>query len=246
MIEGCHLSGDPEDNEELSRSNTWFDPEAFEGRGGVRPSFTESDVREVSLLPGVKGVMSLGSVLSVELKPNANTSPVSVPHFQANDSSGDVGPVSANPNTVNKHSRYYNSSASAVVVSLLKQNNVYARPLGNVVYLMPTPMTPEVDRQRLIRVIKRYLHTFIVRCLFRECCESMVSFREYLTVIMILDYYAKLSFFTYLRYSDFADFENNLSPTPTPRQMHYKSVLFTAAFRGPSWGNPGVSSTGLQ
>lgn len=110
------------------------------------------------MLPGVKGVMSLGSVLSVELKPNANTSPASTPHFLAIDNTGDVSPGSSNQNqnTVNKqHSRYYNSSASAVVVSLLKQNNVYARPLGNVVYLMPTPMTPDVDRQRLIRVIKR-------------------------------------------------------------------------------------------
>ena len=121
-------------------------------------------MREVSLLPGVKGVMSLGSVLSVELKPNANTSPASTPHFLAIDNTGDVSPGSSNQNqnqnqnqnAVNKqHSRYYNSSASAVVVSLLKQNNVYARPLGNVVYLMPTPMTPDVDRQRLIRVIKR-------------------------------------------------------------------------------------------
>lgn len=170
LIEGCHTSSEFEDNEELSRSNTWFDPEAFEGKGGVRPSFTESDLREVSLLPGVKGVMSLGSVLSVELKPNANTSPVSAPHFLANDGTGDVGPGSVggsasgsrSADASSKHSRYYNSNASAVVVSLLKQNNVYARPLGNVVYLMPTPMTPEVDRQRLIRVIKRY---FYIICL---------------------------------------------------------------------------------
>lgn len=161
LIEGCYASSEFEDNEELRMSNTWFDPEAFEGKGGVRPSFTESDMREVSLLPGVKGVMSLGSVLSVELKPNAKTSPVSAPHFLANDSSVDAG-TGASAGTSSKHSRYYNSNASAVVVSLLKQNNVYARPLGNVVYLMPTPMTPEVDRQRLIRVIKRY---FYIICL---------------------------------------------------------------------------------
>lgn len=163
LIEGCHTSSEFENNEELSRSNTWFDPEAFEGKGGVRPSFSESDMREVSLLPGVKGVMSLGSVLSVELKPNANTSPVSAPHFLANDGTGDAGASASGSRSADassKHSRYYNSNASAVVVSLLKQNNVYARPLGNVVYLMPTPMTPEVDRQRLIRVIKRYFYIF--------------------------------------------------------------------------------------
>lgn len=54
-----------------------------------------------------------------------------------------------------RNARYYNNNASAIVVSLLKDNNVYARPLGNIVYLMPTPLTPEADRQRLIRVIKR-------------------------------------------------------------------------------------------
>ena len=52
---------------ENGQGNTWFDPSAFNGFGGVRPSFTEADIQELSLLQGVKGVMSLGSVLSVEL-----------------------------------------------------------------------------------------------------------------------------------------------------------------------------------
>lgn len=115
----------------------------------MKPSFLESDIREVSTLPGVKGVMSLGSVLAVELKANSpsQNSPLlfSAETIDGQPSSG----------ASNKNSRYYNSNASSVVVSLLKQNNVYARPLGNTVYLMPTPLTPEVDRLRLIRVIKR-------------------------------------------------------------------------------------------
>ena len=191
----------------------------------MKPSFSESDIRDVSLLPGVKGVMSLGSVLAVELK----TAEISVlssyqrppiefteqenqkenenkkefgmelgskffedsidsqnnikndlknEFYQSTTATADLSSgntstsnttsnstssllsaqsqsVPFNPKNSNSNSRYYNTNASAVVVSLLKQNNVYARPLGNVVYLMPTPMTPIEDRQRLIRVIKR-------------------------------------------------------------------------------------------
>jgi hypothetical protein len=135
----------------------------------VKPSFSESEIREVSLLPGVKGVMSLGSVLSVELRnSSASVGTLERPPVEFQDPEPEEGPTESSllplPEAVtegtdfiaSKHARYYNNNASAVVVSLLKQNNVYARPLGNVVYLMPTPLTPEADRQRLIRVIKRY------------------------------------------------------------------------------------------
>jgi hypothetical protein len=133
----------------------------------VKPSFSESEIREVSLLPGVKGVMSLGSVLSVELRSSSASvgtlerPPVEFQDPEENNKEGipltaAVAVAESTDLPVSKNARYYNNNASAVVVSLLKQNNVYARPLGNVVYLMPTPLTPEADRQRLIRVIKRY------------------------------------------------------------------------------------------
>ena len=191
----------------------------------MKPSFSESDLRDVSLLPGVKGVMSLGSVLAVELKTaeisvlssyqrppiefteqenqkeNENNKELGMElgsksfedsidsqnnskndfkneFYQSTTATTDLSSgnsstsnttsnstsslpstqlqsIPFNPKNSNSNSRYYNTNASAVVVSLLKQNNVYARPLGNVVYLMPTPMTPIEDRQRLIRVIKR-------------------------------------------------------------------------------------------
>jgi hypothetical protein len=133
----------------------------------VKPSFSESEIREVSLLPGVKGVMSLWSVLSVELRSSSASvgtlerPPVEFQDPEENNKEGTpltaaVAVAESTDLPVSKNARYYNNNASAVVVSLLKQNNVYARPLGNVVYLMPTPLTPEADRQRLIRVIKRY------------------------------------------------------------------------------------------
>ena len=166
LLEGNQSNLGHEDGSEFRQGNTWFMPEAYGGLGGVRASFLESDVRDVSMLPGVKGVMSLGSVLSVELKGNspiAPSIPVAMAMAMENEKNEknekDSGKDGGNKENIipqnNKNSRYYNSSASGVVVSLLKENNVYARPLGNVVYLMPTPMTPEVDRQRLIRVIKR-------------------------------------------------------------------------------------------
>ena len=196
----------------------------------MKPSFSETDVRDVSLLPGVKSVMSLGSVLAVELQASPSSSgrpPVeftipmeNVPHnseypenipendmnhvprnfpdsgshskmqgvnpfFSAMYSAGSTGAIGGDTgeeplgggvgygvgtavgygggsgggsgeSNASRNARYYNSNAASVVVSLLKQNNVYARPLGNVVYLMPTPVTPEADRQRLIRAIKRW------------------------------------------------------------------------------------------
>ena len=42
----------------------------------------------------------------------------------------------------NNNARYYNNQASTVVVNLLRQNHIYARPLGNVIYMMPSLITP--------------------------------------------------------------------------------------------------------
>jgi hypothetical protein len=161
---------------ENGHGNTWFDPEAFNGKGGVRPSFTEAHIHELSLLPGVNGVMSLGSVLSVELS-NAtvdaapsrvadndhviheNTTTLNPVESSTSNTSPSTSPPTSLPTSPapssSKNARYYNSSASAIVVSLLKRNGVYARPLGNVVYLMPTPLTPEADRENLVQVLKR-------------------------------------------------------------------------------------------
>lgn len=157
---------------ENGHGNTWFDPEAFNGKGGVRPSFTEAHIHDLSLLPGVKGVMSLGSVLSVELSnatadvapsrvadndraTHENTTTINPVESSTSNTSPSTSPPTSPATSSSKNARYYNSSASAVVVSLLKQNGVYARPLGNVVYLMPTPLTPEADRENLVQVLKR-------------------------------------------------------------------------------------------
>jgi Aminotransferase class-III len=136
-------------------SNTWFDAKAFDGLGGVRPSFNEEDIRDLSNLPGVKAVMSLGSVLALELVPSfALHHSTSVSHGTGTTTGAGAG-TGTGAGTGDAHTRYYNNQVSTVVVSLLKQNYILARPLGNIVYLMPSPVTPLAERQRIIRVLKR-------------------------------------------------------------------------------------------
>lgn len=73
----------------------------------------EEGVTALSNLPGVARVVALGSVLAVELKPH-----------DAGDGGG------------------YDSTATARIVRRLADAGVYARPLGNVLYVVVTPMTP--------------------------------------------------------------------------------------------------------
>ena len=54
-------------------------------------------------------------------------------------------------------SRGYSSDASARVVELLKQDRVMARPLGNVVYVMVTPVSSQETVDRILKVLKRCL-----------------------------------------------------------------------------------------
>lgn len=60
--------------------------------------------------PSVRSVVSLGTVLAVQLQPQDGTTG-------------------------------YGSNAAAAVVRRLRSKGVFGRPLGDVVYLMVTPMT---------------------------------------------------------------------------------------------------------
>ena len=96
-----------------------------------------------------------------------------------------------NGNT-NTNARYYNNQASTVVVNLLRQNHIYARPLGNVIYMMPSLITPPVDRERLIRVIKRcitkafYLRQPVGKLSTREA--GFVPHRGEVIIIVLLEH----------------------------------------------------------
>ena len=81
------------------------------------------------------GTTSVGSVSG-----NTGTS------ASANAGAGGTNRASAGGGTGgsgdNNNARYYNNQSSTVVVNLLRQNHIYARPLGNVIYMMPSLITP--------------------------------------------------------------------------------------------------------
>ena len=183
------------------------------------------------MLAGVKSVMSMGSVLSIELQQISYASSLSATATIANNpgvvtsnnsksvatdrlpkmatttttkatdqySADEIGTMmimdsahssfisdnnydgTSNNSSVNDHPSFealltteagtgtektaYSVVNNAVnLVTLLRQERIYARPLGNTVYLMPTPLTPLADRQRLVRVLRRcIIKAFYIR-----------------------------------------------------------------------------------
>jgi hypothetical protein len=188
------------------------------------------------MLAGVKSVMSMGSVLSIELQQISYASSLSAAATIANNpgvvasnngisvatdrlptmatttttkatdqySADEIGTMmimdsahssftdihsdnnddgTSNNSSINDHSSFkaplsteteteagiektaYSVVNNAVnLVTLLRQERIYARPLGNTVYLMPTPLTPLADRQRLVRVLRRcIIKAFYIR-----------------------------------------------------------------------------------
>ncbi|MCL4419324.1 aminotransferase class III-fold pyridoxal phosphate-dependent enzyme, partial [Patescibacteria group bacterium] len=105
--------------------------------GFMRDSFPAEEVKLISKLPGVVNAMSLGSVMSIELAASTSilSSNTSVPNHLPST------PPSPSTPTI---------SLTAVVISLLHKERVYARPLGNTIYLMATPYTSDFDKQRLL------------------------------------------------------------------------------------------------
>jgi dethiobiotin synthetase/adenosylmethionine--8-amino-7-oxononanoate aminotransferase len=91
---------------------------------GLTKHFDEKDVVALSHLPLVQECMSLGTVLAVTIKPDSN-----------------------------EGSGYVASSRSIPIVKKLFENGVYARPLGNVVYLMVSPLTSRDACSRLCTVL---------------------------------------------------------------------------------------------
>ncbi|KAI9203841.1 pyridoxal phosphate-dependent transferase [Polychytrium aggregatum] len=97
-------------------------------RGAIRDTWSEKECLAISRLPNVDGVVSLGTVLAVELA--------------AEDGKG-----------------YGSCSAQAIVESLRTEHNVYARPLGNVVYFMSSHVTPQQDANRVIETVRALIQS---------------------------------------------------------------------------------------
>ncbi|KAL1921314.1 uncharacterized protein VTP21DRAFT_11030 [Calcarisporiella thermophila] len=101
--------------------------------GGAWSMWDKKFVHQVSHMPIVDGVVALGSVLALTLKPK--------------HSSQGIG---------------YASTASKSIVQALRnpaedQLAVFARPLGNVVYLMASQITPSAQLRRIEETLKTCL-----------------------------------------------------------------------------------------
>lgn len=90
----------------------------------IRPYFDQNEVADLSTLPNVQESMSLGTVLAVTIKPE----------------DGATG--------------YGALSRSQPIVKDLYENGVYARPLGNVVYIMVSPLTSRDECGRLLQTLR--------------------------------------------------------------------------------------------
>ncbi len=106
-----------------------YQQEADQGRhcnsNGIFHHFDNEEVAELSNLSMVQESMALGTVLAVTIEP---------------DSSGSSG--------------YAAASRSIPIVKKMFELGVYARPLGNVVYIMVSPLTSKEECSRLCQVLR--------------------------------------------------------------------------------------------
>jgi dethiobiotin synthetase/adenosylmethionine--8-amino-7-oxononanoate aminotransferase len=86
--------------------------------------FDTEMTRELSRLPIVENSFSLGTVLAVSLKPEEDGA-----------------------------SGYAASSRTVPIVKKLREKGIYARPLGNVLYIMASPLTSKEDCSRIARIL---------------------------------------------------------------------------------------------
>ncbi len=97
----------------------------------VEECFNEEEVRNISKLPGVAAVTSIGGVLAVKLSASPSTT-------QPSTTSG--------------------ISSSSIVLSLMRKDRVYAESVGEnhrTIYLFANPLSADYDKERLLRVVRR-------------------------------------------------------------------------------------------
>lgn len=92
-------------------------------KSGPRMSFDVGQAQALSLLPLVEQSFTLGTVLAVTIKPEDGTS------------------------------GYGATSQTVPIVQSLRQDGVFARPLGNVIYTMVSPLTSREECTRLTDIL---------------------------------------------------------------------------------------------
>lgn len=111
-------------------------PQCSASCGNMVEYWDEAPVRDISKLDNVARVVALGTVLAVELQP----------------AQGVQGG--------------YTSNVTRGVVQRLAEEGIYTRPLGSVVYLMCTPLTPPDKRAWLLVTLRE--------CIYAELVSSMM------------------------------------------------------------------------
>jgi dethiobiotin synthetase/adenosylmethionine--8-amino-7-oxononanoate aminotransferase len=97
----------------------------LESNGRIRNSFDLDRVRSLSLLPIVEQSFSLGTVLALTIRPDEG-----------------------------EGSGYAASSRTVPIIKHLKDRGVFARPLGNIIYIMVSPLTSKTECTRLLTVVE--------------------------------------------------------------------------------------------
>ena len=101
--------------------------------GQLRHWYDENQVRELSKLSLVEQSFALGTVLAVTIKPNA----------EGGKASRSYG--------------YGADSQTAPLVRELREHGIYARPIGNVIYIMVSPLTSTQECARLTEKLHHVL-----------------------------------------------------------------------------------------
>ena len=91
--------------------------------------FDEETVAALSEMPSVQESMSMGTILAVTIEPH----------------SGGGG--------------YTAAARSRPVVKYLFDHGVYVRPLGNVIYIMVSPLTSQEECARLCKILRKAIST---------------------------------------------------------------------------------------
>jgi len=97
---------------------------------GPRMLFDVEQTKDLSRLPLVQKSFTLGTVLAVTIHPEGGAS------------------------------GYGASSRTVPIVQKLRREGVYARPLGNVIYIMATPLTSKEDCARLTDILYKTIKEF--------------------------------------------------------------------------------------
>jgi dethiobiotin synthetase/adenosylmethionine--8-amino-7-oxononanoate aminotransferase len=131
-LEALRLYQDPEFNPNLCNPDTCCrTSQSCESCKRLKPLWDDEIVNEISHQRSVQRVVALGTVVAVELVSGV-------------DSGGQPG---------------YGSNAAAKVVQSLLNEGINARPLGNVVYIMVTPMTDRTTCHQLLTALQAAINS---------------------------------------------------------------------------------------